>query len=154
MKKEYSALDLFGGRGAVVKKMSSILKRDLVGIMKLDEGDRIRWFEEAGFDTPELRDKVYRVIRGQKEDCYTIRMIGESLGIDIDDAFDKPKFTAESRLYWLSQITENPMVIGGNPPKNSGKNNLGYQKAELRFYVKLRAISEFVRDDTKAAMVA
>lgn len=139
MKKEYSALDLFGGRDAVVERMSSILRRDLVGLMELNEEDRRMWFEETGFDTPELQNKVYGVIRGQKEDCYTIRMFGESLGIDIYDAIKNPKFTKTSRIYWSNQLKENPMVISGNAP--ASKRNL--KEAELRFYVRLRAIGEF-----------
>ncbi len=139
MPKKYFGLDLFGGKKVVFERMTSMVRKSLKEKVLSRNEDYIKgWFEWGGFDDDSIRDKIYSVVEGKQEMNYdNLNMLGQALDIDINKTLENPKFTKESRKYWLNQIKENPMVIGGTRPSKSIS-----KETELRFYIRLISISE------------
>jgi len=143
MKKQYSALDFYGGKRVVLGRMDSLARQKL-----RDVPDDWRKHIYAELRENKGSEKFIEFLDGKRKiDFKTFDMLKDSyLEMKIDDILGEPVFsTWEIRNYWINQLHENPMVIGGDTPENPIDKN-----AELRFYVKLRAIAELYRDCNKS----
>ena len=139
MVKKYFALDLFGGKKVVFERMTSMVRTGLrKKVFSQNEDYRTGWFAETGFDDSSIRDKIYGFAEGKQKMNYdALNMLGQALDIDINEPLENLRFTKESRKYWLNQIKENPIVIGGTRPSKSIS-----KETELRFYIRRIAVSE------------
>ena len=133
----YDVLDLYGGRKVVLDKMEFLTRQKLSSISK---EHRKYIYEEI----QENKDpsKFIEFLNGKRKiDFKTFDMFKSSyLEMEIDEVLGEPCFKNQKiKSYWLNQIKENPMLLGGPSKSHSRNKNL-----ELKFYVKLRAIGELV----------
>lgn len=133
----YDVLDLYGGRKAVLDRMEFLTRQKLNSI---SEEERKYIYEELQ-ESKDSSKFIEFLNKKRKIDFKTFDMFKNSyLEMEIDEVLGEPCFKNQKiKSYWLNQIKENPMLLGGSSKSHSRNKNL-----ELKFYVKLRAIGELI----------
>ena len=130
------ALDLFGGRAAVLQRMTASVRGKL---MAISERRRVKLMGGLGLS----RDTLKAILEEDKPvDIELFNTLEGPLGLSIhNDALGDPKFRNADRGYWENQrMHRRPLFVvacGG------GMGEIPDDPIDLRSYVTLRAICEF-----------
>lgn len=143
MAKEFRAIDLYGGMGAVVERMNNVLRTGFDGS---PVGLKNYLWSELD-DNDVFRSRVEKFLDGKCDADYSIfEIVGSILDIGIEKILGVPDLdNRKVRDYWVDETHVNPMLISGSRPRGSLD-----KMSELRFYVKLRAIGKLVQARTAA----
>lgn len=142
---ERSALDLYGGREEVIERMNSLTRQKL----RLVSED-YRKYIYAELQEDKGSERFIEFLDGKRRiDFEIFDMFKDSyLDMDINEILGKPDLSDPSvRGYWKHQMRINPMLISGHKSADVRRESpKDLAESELRFYVKLRAISELALD--------
>lgn len=143
-----SALDLYGGEEVVIGRMNSLVKEELTKKFIVHKKECKSFLDNIIFETGVPEQQIFGISSGATKVNYKLfELVGGYLGVEINDVLGEPVFSNEKiRNYWINQLHENPMVIGGTHPKDIS----GFRDMELKFYVKLTAIAELIKDYNKS----
>ena len=140
MKKRF-ALDLYGGKKAVLERMELLVRDKLSSI---SDEYRNHIYEEIREE--KNPDKFIEILDGKKKvDFRTFDMLKDSyLEMNIDDILGKADLDPVIRKYWIAQTKINPMLISANKPDIDEKTLEDYV---LHSYVQKKAIAELFADN-------
>lgn len=131
------------GKAGIIKKMASMVGKALSN----KDTEFLEWFaEEFELEKEEIED-----LKACKKpiDFHFFENVQESLDISTHNVLGEPYFNDGEKRYWSEQLKINPMVLGApTGDQEEGECPQGRRKIdkeiELRFYVRLRAISELL----------
>lgn len=138
------ALSLFpGGKNGVIERMNSMVKDVLSS--KSEDSQFVQWFAEEF----SLKEGEFECLRKGKKriDFEFFEKVKEALNISMHDVLGPPSFNDGEKEYWSKQLKINPMVLAAPAGDSKGEesvqkeNRIDKKEIELRFYVRLRAIS-------------
>lgn len=131
MKKEYQALDLFGGREKVLKRMRQRVRDALSSKAREVQEDFLREMElTPSKGVRQIAEMGYKALRPA----------AAYLDVNLTEELGSPQFRGgNNKGYWDAQMRQRPMMMSGTPPRNRNRDT------ERRFYLKNRAIGELVQ---------
>lgn len=134
------ALDLYGGKKAVLERMELLVRSKLASVSKSYKKDIYNELQAEGdFET-------IRILDGKKKvDFRTFDMLKDSyLEMNIGDVLGKADLSdSVIREYWTIQTKRNPMLISANKPDIDEKT---LEEYVINSYVEKIAISELFAD--------
>ena len=142
MSEKSKALFLFpGGKDGVLRRMTSNVSRVLS-----KKGPKFcsLFAEEFGLG----KDRIKRLKKGEEPlDFKFFEVVKGALGISLHEVLGQPKFKDDAQKeYWSKQREVMPMALSAPAKEPSARKRRTIDDAELRFYLRRRAVHELVWD--------
>lgn len=137
-KTKVSACELFGGRDAILRRMTKLVRNNL---LKNSMEFIVGLEKDLSLPSGSLNDIA---TRGEIVDLDLFERLSGPLGILFHEALGSPVFDGQERDYWENEHINQPLLIASA----LGGTLMGHKEitsVELEFYVGLRVLSELAQ---------